>query len=201
MDNPTPQATEIAVEAVAMAMAQEIGWGTFSHFDPNDMRRVARAAYNAARLQSTEQRLGQDADGGGVGELVERLRRTTVGYGPREYMLVNPDGPEAADDLMSLDRAVTEFAGTIREQNDVIAGLQAERDRLREALRPFADAFVAARDKYIRRYGSNPVIGATNFDAMPGDWKMDTVMFTMGDFRRADAELNPIKDDNMGGGE
>jgi hypothetical protein len=43
----TPAVDEGVVEAVALAMAKEIGWGTFSHFDPDDMRRVARAAISA----------------------------------------------------------------------------------------------------------------------------------------------------------
>lgn len=42
-EGPTPM-KEPLVEHVALAMAKEIGWGTFSHFNPDDMRRVARAA-------------------------------------------------------------------------------------------------------------------------------------------------------------
>jgi hypothetical protein len=47
---PTPDLGDDLVEKAALAMAQEIGWSTFSHFDPNDMRRVARAALEAAGL-------------------------------------------------------------------------------------------------------------------------------------------------------
>jgi hypothetical protein len=44
---PAVATDEGVVEVVALAMAKEIGWGTFSHFDPDDMRRVARAAISA----------------------------------------------------------------------------------------------------------------------------------------------------------
>jgi hypothetical protein len=35
------------VERVALAIVQEIGWEPFSHFNPDDIRRIARAAINA----------------------------------------------------------------------------------------------------------------------------------------------------------
>jgi hypothetical protein len=35
------------VDHVALAIAQEIGWGTFSHFNPDDMRRISSAAIEA----------------------------------------------------------------------------------------------------------------------------------------------------------
>lgn len=35
------------VELVALAITQEIGWGNFSHFNPDDMRRISRAAIAA----------------------------------------------------------------------------------------------------------------------------------------------------------
>lgn len=47
--------SEQAVEAVAMAIALEIGWGSFSHFDPNDARRISRAAIAALRNLPPEQ--------------------------------------------------------------------------------------------------------------------------------------------------
>lgn len=43
-------AIEPLVERVALAMAIEIGLGTFSHFNPDDMRRIARAAIKASSL-------------------------------------------------------------------------------------------------------------------------------------------------------
>jgi hypothetical protein len=42
-------------------------------------------------------------------DLVERLRATTRGYGAREHMLVNPDGPEAADRIEALSLQGTEL--------------------------------------------------------------------------------------------
>lgn len=44
------------VEQVAWAIAEEIGWGTFSHFDPNDMRRISRAALSVLepRIEALE---------------------------------------------------------------------------------------------------------------------------------------------------
>src|SRR5688500_3383178 len=37
------------VERVALAITQAIGWGTFSHFNPDDVRRISRAAIAALR--------------------------------------------------------------------------------------------------------------------------------------------------------
>lgn len=53
------------------------------------------------------------------------------------------------------------------------------------ALEPFVREFDRRRDSYIKRYPSNPGIGAQNFDAMPDDWIMEDMPLTMGDFRRA----------------
>lgn len=57
------------------------------------------------------------------------------------------------------------------------------------ALRPFADAFDRAREKYARRYGPNYSIGLQNFDAMPDAWPMEGLRFDMGTFRRAAAAI------------
>lgn len=56
---------------------------------------------------------------------------------------------------------------------------------LKEALRPFAVEFEERRDAYIRRYPRNFGVGASNFDSMPDDWKMENSTFTMGAYRRA----------------
>jgi hypothetical protein len=45
-DHPRTDPDEL-VERLATAIVEEIGWGTFSHFDPNDVRRIARAALRA----------------------------------------------------------------------------------------------------------------------------------------------------------
>jgi hypothetical protein len=66
----TDQARDI-VERVALAMAKEIGWGTFSHFNPDDMRRVAKAAIEAAP--------GIEALTKRVAELEEALKRIAEG--------------------------------------------------------------------------------------------------------------------------
>jgi hypothetical protein len=42
------------VEAVALAITKEIGWGTFSHFNPEDVRRISRAAIAALNTRTNE---------------------------------------------------------------------------------------------------------------------------------------------------
>lgn len=49
--------TDELVEQIALGITQEIGWGTFSHFDPRDVRRIARAALQASGLEAQNERL------------------------------------------------------------------------------------------------------------------------------------------------
>lgn len=42
-------ADDVLVEEMARAFVEEVGWGTFSHFDPTDVRRTMRAALSALR--------------------------------------------------------------------------------------------------------------------------------------------------------
>ncbi|MFN3321310.1 MAG: hypothetical protein ACK43M_21420 [Allorhizobium sp.] len=55
----------------------------------------------------------------------------------------------------------------------------------REALEPFVSAFQKRRVTYAARHSDHVEIGFSNFDKMPDEWPMDTIVFTMGDFRRA----------------
>ena len=62
---------------------------------------------------------------------------------------------------------------------------------MREALEPFAKAFVAAREKYAKRY-EDAELGRAKFDAMPDSWPMEKLTFDMGAFRKAlNAALSP----------
>lgn len=49
---PLPAVAEDDVDRVALAITQEIGWGAFDPFNPDDMRRIARAAHLAAIRQT-----------------------------------------------------------------------------------------------------------------------------------------------------
>lgn len=53
----TPQAPQEVVERVGLAIVQEIGWGSFSHFDPEDVRRISRAAVTASGLVEAREAL------------------------------------------------------------------------------------------------------------------------------------------------
>jgi len=80
------------------------------------------------------------------------------------------------------------------DTGDLRALLSAHR-KMVEALEPFAAAFEAARERYIRRYRDNAEIGAANFDKMPDEWPMDLpVPFRMGQYRKARAVLTGSPD-------
>jgi hypothetical protein len=51
---PAHQPDTELIEKVSLAIVQAIGWGTFSHFDPGDVRRIARAAIEAMALTERE---------------------------------------------------------------------------------------------------------------------------------------------------
>lgn len=72
--------------------------------------------------------------------------------------------------------------------------LQAVIQSLAGALEPFVRKFNDRRDAYIRRYPRNPELGADNFDKMPDAWKMDELIFKMGDFRRARSALSSLRE-------
>lgn len=74
-----------------------------------------------------------------------------------------------------------------------ITDLEALVGELGEALEPFRDSFDAARESYIRRYKSNPMLAANNFDAMPDQWDMGNLIFSMGDYRKARATLAKLE--------
>lgn len=61
---PPTVAGEDQVERVAKAIVEEIGWGTFSHFEPEDVRRISRAAIAALR----------ESEAGEVAKIVAWLR-------------------------------------------------------------------------------------------------------------------------------
>lgn len=69
------------VERVALAMVQEIGWGTFSHFDPNDMRRVSTAALSIA-IPAVLERAAEVAEGH-VGQM--KRHRIAAGWKMERY--------------------------------------------------------------------------------------------------------------------
>ncbi len=77
----------------------------------------------------------------------------------------------------------------LREAAAALTSAKAEIERLKEALRPFTDAFEEAREKYSARYGEDWKIGLSNFDKMPDHWSMEQLTFSMGVFRRAAAAL------------
>lgn len=61
---------------------------------------------------------------------------------------------------------------------------------MREALETFSKAFVAARERYAKRY-EDAELGRANFDAMPDSWLMESLTFNMGAFRKALLALSP----------
>jgi hypothetical protein len=66
------------------------------------------------------------------------------------------------------------------------ARAQAAEQQVKDAvkvLEPFVSAFTKARVRYAARYADHVEVGITNFDKMPDHWPMDTLVFTMGDFR------------------
>lgn len=77
----------------------------------------------------------------------------------------------------------------MRDAASALTLLSEEREELREALKPFVNAFMARRDTYIRRYGVDEELGARRFDAMPDAWEMEGLTFCMGRYRRARAAL------------
>ena len=77
----------------------------------------------------------------------------------------------------------------LRRWEAALVAAEAEILRLREALRPFAEGFEQRRIEYANRYANNN-LGLANFDKMPDKWELQSLLFTMGDFRRARAALD-----------
>ena len=93
---------------------------------------------------------------------------------------------EAKNAEIEIEREVCKQRGImIREEAARADALQAKLAQAVEALEPFVQAFDAAREKYVRRYGADSEVGMKNFDKMPDFWPMEKLAFNMGDFRRA----------------
>lgn len=96
---------------------------------------------------------------------------------------------ELVERLNSTERTAHDARALMRDAASALTLLSEEREELREALKPFVNAFMARRDTYIRRYGVDEELGARRFDAMPDAWEMEGLTFCMGRYRRARAAL------------
>lgn len=65
----------------------------------------------------------------------------------------------------------------------------AQKETLREALKPFVSAFERRRESYSKRYPTDRELGYANFDKMPDDWAMEKLSFNMLAYRRARTAL------------
>lgn len=76
------------------------------------------------------------------------------------------------------------------EAADLLLSTSSAERGMREALETFSKAFVAARERYAKRY-EDAELGRANFDAMPDSWLMESLTFNMGAFRKALLALSP----------